>query len=297
MRVFLTGAGGFIGRHTLHALATAGHEVLALERDRPVEGGPCEVLRGDLADLGSIRDILQRWRPEACIHLAWYVEPGVYLDSADNVAMLQQSLELLQVLLETGCRQVVTAGTCAEYDAEAGWLREGGPTRPETLYAACKLSLGEVGRQMALAAGVRLSHVRIFYPYGPGEDRRRMVPALALALLGGQAFPASHGLQVRDYIHVGDVAEGLRVLAEAGAEGIYNVASGAPVTVRGLMETVGEIAGGGHLIRFGEKPPRKWEPPFIGGAPSRLRALGWAPKRALHEGLAETVDWWRGNAD
>ncbi len=94
---------------------------------------------------------------------------------------------------------------------------------------------------------------------------------------------------MRDYLHVRDVANGLITLARTDAEGIYNIASGHPVSIREFMETIGELAGGREHIRFGALPYRPWEPMFICGDNRRLRALGWAPAYSLREGLLQAI--------
>jgi nucleoside-diphosphate-sugar epimerase len=302
MRVLLTGAGGFIGSQAARALLASGCEVAALLRPTTSPArlqdvlGRLSVVRADLADLPALRQALLDWRPDACLHLAWYAEPGKYLHSPQNIPALTTSLALLEELARAGCRQVVMAGTCAEYDTDRGLLREDGPTRPATVYAASKLALNLVGQQLAAAAGVRFAWARLFYLYGPSEDDKRVVPAVIRALSRGEPFPATQGEQVRDYLHVEDVAAGLVTLVTQGAAGVFNVASGVPVTVRQLMETVGDLLGRPDLLRFGAVPYRDWEPRFICGDNQRLRGLGWAPQYTLREGLAETVAWWQGAA-
>jgi nucleoside-diphosphate-sugar epimerase len=302
MRVLLTGAGGFIGSHAARALLASGCEVAAVLRPTTSTARLQEVIdrltvvRTDLADLPVLRQALLDWRPDACLHLAWYAEPGKYLHSPQNIPALTASLALLEELARAGCKQVVMAGTCAEYDTDRGLLREDGPTRPATVYAASKLALDLVGQHLAAAAGVRFAWARLFYLYGPGEDEKRVVPAVIRALMRGEPFPATQGEQVRDYLHVEDVAAGLVTLVTQGAAGVFNVASGVPVTVRQLMETVGDLLGRADLLRFGAVPYRDWEPSFICGDNQRLRGLGWAPRFTLREGLAETVAWWQGAA-
>src|SRR6202011_3100840 len=165
----------------------------------------------------------------SCIHLAWYAVPGKYLDARENLDCLGVSLHLLEVLAQTGCRHVVMTGTCAEYDTDVGYLRESGPTRPATLYAAAKLSLGITAAIRAAQLGMTLSWARLFYLYGPYEDERRMVPSLIRSLLENKPFKASSGRQIRDYLHVDDVAAALCALAAARANGTFNVCSGEPV--------------------------------------------------------------------
>ena len=299
MRVFLTGASGFIGSHTARALLAAGCEVAILARpNRPLPHlqdviPQLTIIEGDFYDTTSFHLALAQWRPEACIHLAWYAEPGNYLQSPENILALTASLALLDNLIRTGCKQVVMAGTCAEYDTDLGFLRENSQTHPASLYAAAKLSLNLIAQQVAAASGVQFTWARIFYLYGPYENERRVVPALIHALLNKRSFQATLGEQVRDYLHVADVASALVALVDRQADGVFNIASGSPVTVRQLMEIIGEITGRLDLIQFGALPYRAWEPMFICGDSQRLKALGWAPHYSLQDGLRQTVDWWR----
>jgi nucleoside-diphosphate-sugar epimerase len=301
-RVLVTGAAGFIGSHVARALVEGGRDVAVVVRpssslwrledlvDR------LTIITGDLTDAASIRPALELWRPEACIHLAWYAEPGKYRTARETVLALEASLQLLDELIRIECGQVVMTGTCAEYDTDPGYLRENGPVRPATLYAATKLSLNLIAGQIAASAGISMAWARLFFLYGPYEDERRLVPALIRALLRGVPFPASAGEQVRDYLHVADMASALCALAEHRTSGTVNVSSGVPVTMRQVMEAVASCTGNGHLIQFGAVPYRHWDPRFICGDNQRLRnETGWLPRYpTLHAGLKQTVAWWQG---
>jgi nucleoside-diphosphate-sugar epimerase len=140
---------------------------------------------------------------------------------------------------------------------------------------------------------VKLSWARMFYLFGPDEDPRRMVPAVINALLERREFQATEGGQIRDYLHVDDAASALIALLRQGASGVFNVCSGEPVTVRRIMQMIGEEIGCPELIRFGAIPYRNWEPPFICGDSSRLRRLGWGPRRELRDSIHLTIEHWR----
>ena len=298
MKVFVTGASGFIGAHVTRMLLSRGHSVrvLALPEDPlwrlQAIMDQFSIVTGMLNDEKALRRELTEFPPDTCIHLAWYAEPGKYLHSHENISSLTASLSLLTELIKVGCQHVVMAGTCAEYDTDFGYLHEDTPTRPATLYAAAKLACFQMSRQIVDRSKIRFAWGRIFYPYGPQEDERRVVPAVINALLQGQYFPATTGEQVRDYIHVEDVATALCLLAENQADGAFNISSGMPVTVRQLLETIGNLIGRKELIEFGAQPYRSWEPPFICGDNRIIKEMGWKPTYTLDNGLGETIQWW-----
>ena len=299
MKILLTGAAGFIGSHITRELIKAGCEIFAFEHPDAklwrIEDilNRITLIQKDLFSSSDPLDAIGAWRPDACIHLAWYAEPGKYLNSQLNIDALEASLRLFRGLIEKGCKQVVMAGTCAEYDTDQGYLSENSVTRPTTIYAATKLSLYLIGRQLADAAGINFAWARIFYLYGPYEDKRRMIPALINELLHENAFQATKGEQVRDYMHVEDIACAFCTLVLKKAVGLYNICSGMPISVRQMMEMTGDIIGKKELIKFGALPYREWEPPCIFGDNHRLRKLGWNPQYTLEEGLKQVIEWWR----
>lgn len=300
MTVLVTGAAGFVGSQVVRQLVASGSDVAALVRpDSPRQRlrgleGKVQFLEADLADTEAIAAQLASMRPIRCIHAGWYAEPGKYLDSPQNLDSLRSSLALLEELGKAGCKHVVGVGTCFEYEMGSTPLKEDSPTKPFTLYAAAKLAFHVVAAQRATQLGMGLAWARLFYLYGPFEDERRLVPATIKALSVGQEFKTTSGEQIRDYLHIEDVASGLVALSVHGATGAFNVCSGEPVTIAGLMQTLGELLGRPELIRRGALPNRDWDPLYVCGDNHRLRTEGhWSPRYQLREGLAQTIEWWK----
>lgn len=296
-RVLITGATGFIGARVVRQVVERGWEPIALlppdDQGGTLDGCDVHVIRGTLADIDGWDAEAARLAPDACLHLAWTTAPGVYLDTPDNLNWLSWSGQLLSRLPKWGVRRVVVAGTCAEYDSDYGYLRETSPTRPLTLYAASKLSLRLVAEQLAARSGLQFSWARIFHLYGPGEHPRRLVASCIRTLLAGERFEATEGRQIRDFLHVDDVASGLLAVLDADGQGDVNVCSGEPVAVRQLLESVGHVVGRSDLLALGARPAAGWDPPFLCGDNGRLRTYGWRPKFSLTTGIADAVEWWR----
>lgn len=297
MRVLVTGAGGFVGSNVVRALA-GHHDVVAVDRNpdalaRVAAATPAAATEAlDLADAARVMACLGTTRPDALVHLAWYADPADYLTSHANLASLAMTNAFLEAALAAGCRKLVVGGSCVEYAVANRPLVESDPADPRTLYAACKHAAWHVARRLAAEAGAELAWARIFHLHGPGEDPRRLIPWVARQLASGTAVDLTDGTQVRDHLHVADVAAGLAALLAPGASGIFNVCSGQPVTLRQVLETLADVVGGKPLLRFGARPHRAEETMFLAGDASRLRDLGWTPRFGLRDGLADAV---RGN--
>jgi nucleoside-diphosphate-sugar epimerase len=300
MRVLLTGAAGFIGRHAIASLHDLGFDVHAVSRKAPSlnEGAVKDVTwhTADLLDPLDSRELIERVRPSHLLHLAWYAEHGRFWTSTENVRWVEASLGLLRAFGACGGRRAVVAGTCAEYDwSSAGHCIEGA-TRlaPSTLYGACKHALNVIAQPWSEAVGVDFAWGRIFFLYGPWEDPARLVPSVTRALLSGQPALCSHGRQLRDFLHSSDVADAFVALLNSNVCGSVNIGSGEPMSIGELVKRVAAATGRLDLLRLGALAAREGEPQELVADVGRLRdEVGWAPSLSVAEGIERTVEWWR----
>lgn len=296
MKVLITGGGGFIGSHVVRRLLETDHKVIVLAevndnlwRLQDVNN-QIEILRGQLNNFIDLKDKILDLDIDGCIHLAWYVVPGQYLHSLDNIECVFYSLELLQYLAEAGCKKVVMAGSCFEYDfSKEDVFTEEDPFSFDNLYTASKLSCLMMAKVMAEKLGVVLSWGRIFYPYGPDENDNILVSSCISTLLNGEVFKTTLGEQIRDYIYVKDVAAAFLTLLEKGETGIYNIAMGRPTTIKDILNIIGELLDKKDLIQYGALDYRVNEPMKIFGKIDKIKQLGWFPQYSLEEGLKEII--------
>jgi nucleoside-diphosphate-sugar epimerase len=287
----LTGATGFVGRHTLSALAQAGHEVHAVARRRgPTEAG---VIWHE-ADLLAGCELVGEVRPEILVHLAWYARHGEFWSSPENLRWVEASLALLRAFVAANGRRAVVAGTCAEYEWSCDVYPESALTRPATLYGAAKHGLHVIASAYAKKADFSLAWGRLFFLYGPFEAPERFVPSLVLPLLRREPAAMTTGSQRRDFLHVADAGAAFAALADSPVEGPVNVASGSAVAIRELGEQIAEQLDAGELLQIGARPTPAGEPADLVADVRRLRdEVGWSPEIGLVDGLAGAITWWR----
>ena len=301
MKVLLTGASGFIGRHCLTLLRARGYEVHAVGNDHlpnSLPDSPSVVWhRADLLDHRAVRELLDQTRPTHLLHLAWYAVPGKFWTSSENLRWVTASLELFQQFALAGGQRLVASGTCAEYSCDNGATTqtEGvSPTVPTTLYGACKHALHVMLEAFAEQSGLSYAWGRVFFPYGPHEHTERLLAYAVRSLLQNEKVNCTHGRQVRDLMYVEDVANALVSVLDSQVVGPVNIGSGQGVALKTVIETIAERLGSKDLVRLGALAARADEPAAIVANVRRLRGeVGFVPAYTLDQGLQATIDWWR----
>ena len=304
MRVLVTGASGLIGSHVVRALAGRGHAIFAATRKNKMaesqqhQPGDIHFVEFDLNDAAGVLSAVNQIRPEVTVHLAWFAVPGKFWKAPANLECVNATLKLARVLAEAGCRRLLIAGSCAEYDWNYGFLSEKcTPLEPQTLYGVCKNALREILETYCLETSMQFAWTRLFYLYGPGENCERFVPSIILPLLRGETANCTSGKQIRDFLHVEDMAGAVSAVATSAFTGAINVGSGQPVAIRTMVETIARILGCLDRVVFGAIPNSPSEPPFVVADVRRLsQEIGWRPSYTLEDGLSQTVDWWRANS-
>ncbi|MEJ8847078.1 NAD(P)-dependent oxidoreductase [Variovorax rhizosphaerae] len=276
MRIAVTGASGFIGRHVLQALVSRkGVEAIAVSRTAPGDWLPLGVRQVAL-DMAALPtdpfDVIGR--PDAVIHLAWGGLPN-YMSRGHYEVQLPLQYRFLQRLVDGGLSSLICTGTCLEYGMRSGELQEFLPTDPRNPYGFAKDALRRQLEFLAVERGLRLGWARLFYMYGDGQAAGSLYSQfLAAGAAGASEFPMSGGEQLRDFLHVAEVARSLVALAcDAPGPWVVNVCSGRPTSVRRLVEGWLEERGWSMKLALGRYPYPNYEPMAFWGSNARLTQL------------------------
>jgi nucleoside-diphosphate-sugar epimerase len=239
MKVAVTGASGFIGRHVIEELVHTPVEIIAITRDaaRLIDiKNKVNIIELDIAHPPSnCYEALKR--PEILIHLAWGGLPNYQSPSHSEEELPRQGI-FLEKLIRSGLPSLLVAGTCLEYGLQSGPLSEDALPAPVCAYGQAKNYLRQQLEDLKNKYAFNLTWARLFYTYGNGQSENSLFPGLKEAVLRrDRVFNMSGGEQIRDYLPVNSVAEYIVKLALLNADiGVINICSGQPISIRSLVE-------------------------------------------------------------
>lgn len=307
MTWLVTGGAGYIGAHVVRALQQAGLNPVVLDdlssgyANFVPEAVP--LVQGTILDGDLVVDTLARHEVTGVIHIAGYKYAGVSVQRPLHTYQqnVTGTLVLLAAMQDRGVDRMVFSSSAAVYGTpDVDLVTEETPTNPQSPYGESKL-IGEwLLRDQAVAAGLRHTSLRYFNVVGSGDPTlvdtspHNLFPIVFDALARGQVpqingadYPTPDGTNVRDYIHVADlalshVAAAKRLDAGQELQPTYNLGSGTGVSVGEIMAMVATVTGIPFTPRMTGRRPG--DPPRIVAAGLlAARDLGWKMNHSLEE--------------
>ena len=307
MRLWVTGAAGFVARHLVPYLESRGHEVrgLGLQTEPPSWLRPGAYRTLDLVSSQGVEAAARESQPEAVLHLAGQSSAAASFRSPELTfnQNLGSALGLLEGLRRAAVRpRVILVSTSEVYgpQATAAPVSEDAPLNLVSPYGASKLAAETIGESYGRLFGIPVVRVRPFSHTGLGQDDRFALSSFARQIAeqemaGGPGTLKVGNLDaVRDYMDVADVARAYEVLMLRGEPGqVYNIASGTGHRIGDLLE---------KLLSFSRVPLRPETDPsrlrtqdfnYMVGDSARIRAIGWQPQSGVERALEALLEGWR----
>jgi len=302
--VLVTGSTGFIGSHLTKRLANENVIVNMISRKEhssvPFSLQKIKAWKADLLDLNTLMKCIRRINPRKVFHLGAFVDSDSSLGVSSQCIQtnIQGTVNLLYALRKVDLDCFIYIGTCEVYGKGRSPFTERQAIRPLSPYSISKAA-GEFFCTFAQeafnipAVTLRLSHV-----YGPNQALTKLIPYVILCCLKGKNPVLTQGDQVRDFIYVSDIVEGIiRSSCKREAIGeIINLGKGEPNSIRSVVMKIVDMMNSPVTPLFGALPPRTYEPKRCYCSISKARKiLNWEPQIGLEEGLEKTISWYSRN--
>lgn len=318
MKILVTGGAGYIGSVVTTMLADAGHEVVVLDRKassaRDFLPSSVKLVDTELTSVGKVLD--ENPGVEAVLHFAAYIEAGESMSKPEKYWYNNTlgSIVLLHALRERGIRKLIFSSTAAVYgNPKEIPITEDAEKNPTNTYGMTKLAVDMAITSESLAYGLAATSLRYFNvagAYGNCGERHtpetHIIPLLLEVAAGkrkaftlyGDDYPTEDGTNVRDYIHVEDLARA-HVLAldhlEGGKHTIYNLGNGNGFSNKQVVEAVEKVVG--HKLPVAAGSRREGDPATLVASSQRAQdVLGWTPSKSLEQMVADAWAFYQAHA-
>lgn len=286
-KILITGGTGFIGRPIVEKLLAKNHMVEIITTRKLVSDNKnLQYHYLNLANKNAVAEVVGKIQATHLMHLAWNVKAANFASSTENSLWIDYSMNLARAFLRSGGKEIIGAGTCFEYDFSGNIdkITEGSPIKPNTFYGECKNILHENLKILSKEYNTRLVWGRIFYPYGPREEVRKLISAVINTLKSNQEFVCNTPKNILDYIYVEDVAESFVHLLLSKAQGEFNICSGQGTSVQDILLTIANLLGKSELIKFYD---HEQAIKVIGSTDKFDQQVHILPRRSLADGIRE----------
>jgi len=316
-RILVTGGAGYIGSHAAKALSRAGYGVVVLDNltaghREAVRYG--ELVEGDIADVGLVKQILRQHGISAVMHFAALLDVGASV--RDPVGYYRTNvtgaLSVLEAMTAASVRLFVFSSSCATYGEPIETpIVETHPQNPVNSYGETKLAIERALPHFERAYGIHSVSLRYFNAAGAdpeceiGEDHSpeiHLIPRAINSVIGGESlhvfgddYPTPDGTCLRDYVHVTDLADAhvraLEALSDTARSTAYNLGTGTPHSVREVIAAVERVTE--RRVPWTAGSRRAGDPAVLYAAADKAQGeLHWKPQFSSLDDIVRTAWAW-----
>ena len=283
MKILIIG-NGFLGSAICQRLQSDGHEVLIFARTWRAEIQAQQVL-GDIFNFQDFVKVLD-WKPQVIVHTAWITTPGVYRNDPSNTEYANFTKTLAEFVVNSDVEHLIVLGTCAEYGFQNGPSAAGITVlSPTSHYAQQKVVALNSVREVFRGSKVRFTWARIFYPYGPNQHQKRLIPRLIDSLTKGESITLADTSSIYDWITTRDIAFAVSWILDNELPQEIDVGTSFGYTNLELLKTLEKLLQRTNTFGSYNNHDFGLNEFFVVSSNSPLLNSGWSPRDSLVDGL------------
>lgn len=257
----------------------------------------------DLRDEEKIYEAVVKVRPDIVFHFA---NTGVYGGkSAGDRELVEVNLigfiNLVSALNSVPYKALINIGSSSEYGPKDVPMKEMDICEPANAYGVSKLAATNYARVAAHTRGKPIITMRLFSPYGPYDDSRRLIPKVIHSLMEKQNLSLANPHAKRDYIFIDDVIDLLEKApqkADIFKGEVFNVGAGIERSIGEVVNLIVNLIGGDVKVEWGATSSHPAESPrWQADIDKTSKAFEWKPVHSLEEGMKKTIDWFLAHRD
>lgn len=303
-KVIIAGGAGFIGSHLVKRLLEKKYDVGLIKREKTNIDKIKEYLKdltvfnADIKDSEAVLPIFSEFKPNIVVNLAMFYTVEHKPEDINQMidTNIKGTLNLLEASKQGKIKLFINTSTSFVYKEKKDKLKEEDELNPLNLYALTKINSEQLCSFYSEKYKLNAVTLRIFPPYGPGDNPRRLIPFVIKSLDNDEELKLTSGLQKWDYTYVEDIADAyMKVIAHELYNGhkIINVGASNPVSIREIVGDIKSIMKKNTNIEWGAIPHRENEVWYCCADINKAKIyFGWEPKTDIKQGLEKTVKWY-----
>jgi nucleoside-diphosphate-sugar epimerase len=275
---------GFLATPIIKLFESEGNHVLVYSRSRS-EGIQSTQVLGSVFNFEDFRRVLT-WKPEVIIHTAWITDHETHRFDLSNYDYAEFTSALAKEISNSEVKHLIVLGSCVEYGLQNKPV-VAGTTKllPLDTYAQQKVQAFKLAKEVLQNSTVRLTWARVFYAYGPGQDKLRLLPYLINELRAERVIHLRDTTSVLDWVTTRDVARAISFLVHNPTPTEVDIGTTFGYTNLQVLESLQDLLGSQKQSKVNSSEFPKEGHVYVVGEKSPLINLGWEPQDTLTSGL------------
>ncbi len=278
MRVFITGATGFIGSHIGDKLHEMGLSIMALKRANSDMSNTLEFKDNTVwlnSEVPNWREEVITFKPDIIIHSAWIGVDSVSRDNwQDQLTNITFLYDLLYIAKKCNVQKFIAFGSQAEYGVLNKIASEDQPENPVSSYGAVKVATHQIAKTFCCQNNIKFFWLKLFSFFGERESKKWLIPLMVNKIKNNISIDLTEGEQKYSYLYIKDFASKIGELVLANIDSNdFIISSNYSISIRELVTKIRDFVNPGCQLNFGAIPMRTNQSLVIQGNSSKFESL------------------------